>query len=99
MLTPRGQERRTWFSLESSHLNHEKTCFLPQRLDHDLPPFHEPNQRDFSDGHGPPWGHGIHFKQLESLAKNIDVFDPGSQESNIDAYLLEVEHYLLNNNI
>ncbi|MEQ2297701.1 hypothetical protein AMECASPLE_037338 [Ameca splendens] len=68
--TPRGQERRTWLSgdsiqpdppplarvhsLESSHLKHEKTCFLPQRLDHDLPPFHELNQHNFSDGRGPP---------------------------------------------
>ncbi|MEQ2292789.1 hypothetical protein AMECASPLE_026457 [Ameca splendens] len=60
--TPRGQERPTWFSgdsstpdppplagvhsLESSHLNHEKTHFLPHRLHHDIPPFHEPNQVD-----------------------------------------------------
>ncbi|MEQ2286147.1 hypothetical protein AMECASPLE_039241 [Ameca splendens] len=55
--TPSGQERCTWLSgdsiepdppscarvhsLESSHLNHEKTYFLP--------PFHEPHQLDFSD--------------------------------------------------
>ncbi|MEQ2293734.1 hypothetical protein AMECASPLE_036517 [Ameca splendens] len=61
----------------------------------DLPPFHELNQLDFSDGHDPPWEHGVRFKQLESLAKDIEVFDPGSQESNIDAYLFEVEHCVL----
>ncbi|MEQ2231278.1 hypothetical protein ILYODFUR_037929 [Ilyodon furcidens] len=60
-----------------------------------LPPFHELNQRDFSDRRGPPWKHGVRFKQLEFLAKDIEVFDPGSQESNIEAYLLEVEHCLL----
>ncbi|MEQ2223595.1 hypothetical protein ILYODFUR_038204, partial [Ilyodon furcidens] len=43
----------------------------------------------FSDGRGPPWEHGVHFQQLEFLAKDIEVFDPGSQDSNIETYLLE----------
>ncbi|MED6270641.1 hypothetical protein CHARACLAT_012486 [Characodon lateralis] len=85
--TPRDQERCSWFSgdsiqpdrpplarvhsLESSHLKHEKTRLLPRRLGQDLPPFPELNQRDFSDGRGPPWEHGVRFKQLEFLAEDI----------------------------
>ena len=52
-------------------------------------------ESDDSDSSAAPWRDGICTRQLESLSKDIDRFDPDVQGSNIDDYLREVERCLL----
>ncbi|XP_038142832.1 uncharacterized protein LOC119784708 isoform X2 [Cyprinodon tularosa] len=75
-------------TLKNSEENQSPLCH--QRLAQNPPPLNEQNQ--LPDGPGPPSDHRI--QQLESLAKDIDIFDPESQHSNIADYLQEVEHCL-----
>ncbi len=56
---------------------------------------HEDITSDDSDGPCPPREQGLRTRQLESLAKDIERFDPSNKESSIDDYLREVERCLL----
>ena len=44
-------------------------------------------------------GPGLRTRQLESLAKDIERFDPTSRDANIDDYLREVERCLIDKTI
>ena len=48
-----------------------------------------------SEGLAPPLREGIRTRQLESLSKDIERFDPDNRGSNIDDYLREIERCLL----
>lgn len=48
-----------------------------------------------SDDAGPHREQGMRTRQLESLARDIERFDPGNRESTIEDYLREVERCLL----
>ncbi|KAM4579287.1 uncharacterized protein V3H82_008529 [Fundulus diaphanus] len=48
-----------------------------------------------SDGSAPVPEQGLRMRQLESLARDIERFDPRNTESTIDDYLREVERCLL----
>ncbi len=50
---------------------------------------------DDSDSSGLPRERGLRTRQLESLAKDIERFDPSNSEASIDDYLREVEWCLL----
>ncbi|KAK9539434.1 hypothetical protein VZT92_004542 [Zoarces viviparus] len=50
---------------------------------------------DDSDGPGPIGAEGLRTRQIESLAKDVERFDPGNRESSIDDYLREIDRCLL----
>ncbi|XP_015224521.1 PREDICTED: uncharacterized protein LOC107080833 [Cyprinodon variegatus] len=75
-------------SLNNSKENQSPLCH--QRLAQNPQPLNEQNQ--LPDGPGPPSDHRI--QKIESVAKEIDIFDPENQYSNIMDYLQEVEHCL-----
>ncbi|KAL7407083.1 hypothetical protein ABVT39_002598 [Epinephelus coioides] len=50
---------------------------------------------DDSDGPFPPRGLGLRTRQLESLARDVERFDPINKDTNVDDYLQEVECCLL----
>ena len=52
-------------------------------------------ESDDSDSSAHPQREGICTRQLESLAKDVEGFDPHSQEPQVDNNLQEVEHCLL----
>ena len=57
-------------------------------------PIFDPRQDPYLDD---PWVEqavGLHSRQLESLARDIDRFDPDARGANIDTYLREVEYCL-----
>ena len=58
-------------------------------------PYRGEPESDNSDSSAAPWRDGIRTRQLESLAKDIDRFDPDVRGSNVDDYLREVERCLL----
>lgn len=47
------------------------------------------------DGQCPPQEHGLRTRQVKSLPRDIERFDPSSRDSNFDDYLRELEHCLL----
>ncbi len=55
----------------------------------------EQHHSDDSDDAGPYREQGLRTRQLESLARDIERFDPSNRESTIEDYLREVERCLL----
>lgn len=62
-----------------------------------LPPYDDERAQAWSEaGDTEPFHeYGIRTRQLESLARDIEKFDPDDKNSNIDDYLREVERCLL----
>lgn len=58
-------------------------------------PCRNPLPYQYSDAASDDSDEGLRTRQLESLAKDIERFDPSNPESSIDDYLREVEHCLL----
>ncbi|XP_051571559.1 uncharacterized protein LOC127451142 [Myxocyprinus asiaticus] len=60
--------------------------------------YSNPSDYDVSDDSDDPWSYRhqhLRIRQLESLAGDIERFDPSNRDSNIDNYLREIEHYLI----
>ena len=50
---------------------------------------------DYSDGPYFPQEYGLQPRYIQSLARDIKRFDPGNKDCNLDDYLREVDHCLL----
>ena len=71
---------------------------LPRQGRDSYPPRYdvsESSASDDSDGPEPARRSGLRTRQLESLARDIERFDPSSRDSNVDDYLREVDRCLL----
>lgn len=61
-------------------------------------PHHQDEMSDYGASDDDSWAHqrsGLRTRQLESLARDIERFDPSSRDSNIDDYLREIERCLI----
>lgn len=52
-------------------------------------------QMSVSDDAYSPQEYGMRTRQIESLARDIERFDPGSKDSNVDDYIRELKRVLL----
>ncbi|XP_037643835.1 uncharacterized protein LOC119498836 [Sebastes umbrosus] len=85
------------YTSRSSRPHPDRTPSPAQRVSSRPPCYGDPSDYglpDDSDSIYPPGVQGLRTRQLESLAKNIEHFDPSSQESNIDDYLRKIERCL-----
>uniref|UniRef100_A0A3Q3FFC3 Uncharacterized protein n=1 Tax=Labrus bergylta TaxID=56723 RepID=A0A3Q3FFC3_9LABR len=65
-----------------------------------LQPYYRDNHRaydssDESDDHRQPSSQGLRTRQIESLAKDVERFDPNSPDANVDDYVTEIDQCLL----
>ena len=82
----------------SSDEEHQSLRSDPQRRSHRLPHYGDLSDSETSSDSEGPRSHchrALRTQQLESLAKDIERFDPSSQNANIDDYLREVERCLV----